>query len=321
LSSEAGAAVSRPIATVTMNPAIDVSTPVSRVLADRKLRCGAPRYEPGGGGINVARAVVKLGGEAVALFPAGGPAGRLLEDLLSREGVPQIPVAIEGWTRENLNVLEQETGRQFRFVLPGPRLEEAEWRRCLEALEALDPFPAFLVGSGSLPPGVPEDFHARLAALARRRSARLILDSSGEALSRAVEEGVFLCKPSLREFQEWTGEASGDEARWRQLAREIVARGRCEVLVLSLGSGGALWTTRSEQERLTAPAVPVSSSVGAGDSMVAGIVLSLSRGRTLREAARFGVAAAAAAVMNPGTELCRREDAERLYGQVVAAPV
>jgi 6-phosphofructokinase 2 len=321
LSAEGRGDAAPPIATVTMNPAIDLSASVGRVVADRKLRCGAPRFEPGGGGINVARAIWKLGGEAVAVYPAGGPAGRLLADLLSREGVAQIVVSVAGWTRENLNILEQETGRQFRFVLPGPRLDEGEWRRCLDALEALHPFPRFLVASGSLPPGVPEDFFARLAELARRRAARFVLDSSGAPLHRAVEDGVFLCKPSLREFQEWTGEASADEGRWRELAREVVARGGCEVLVLSLGSAGALWTTQSEQERLTAPAVPVSSSVGAGDSMVAGIVLSLARGHTLREAARFGVAAAAAAVMNPGTELCRKEGAERLLGQVVAAPV
>lgn len=321
MSGEIQGATPRPIATVTMNPAVDVSTRVGRVLAERKLRCAAPRYEPGGGGINVARAVRKLGGEAVALFPAGGPAGRLLEDLLSGEGVARIPIPIAAWTRENLNVLEEETGRQFRFVLPGPVLREEDWRRCLEAIEAFHPFPAFLVASGSLPPGVPEDFHSRLAALARRRGARLVLDSSGPALRKAVEAGVYLCKPSLREFREWTGEESADEARWRRLAREIVGKGHCEVLVLSLGSGGALWTTRTEQERLTAPAVPVSSSVGAGDSMVAGIVLLLSRGRALRDAVRFGVAAAAAAVMNPGTELCRREDVERLFDQVVAVPV
>ncbi|MGE5277520.1 MAG: 1-phosphofructokinase family hexose kinase [Acidobacteriota bacterium] len=318
---EARGAPAAPIATVTMNPAVDVSTRVARVLAERKMRCGPPRYEPGGGGINVARAIRKLGGEASALFPAGGPAGRLLEDLLSREGVPKISIPIESWTRENLNVLEEETGRQFRFVLPGPALRVEEWRRCFEAIEGFEPFPAFLVASGSLPPGVPEDFYARLAALAKRRGARLALDSSGPALRGAVEEGVYLWKPSLREFQEWTGETSADEGRWRGLAREIVGKGRCEVLVLSLGSGGALWTTRTEQERLTAPAVSVSSSVGAGDSMVAGIVLSLWRGRSLREAVCFGVAAAAAAVMNPGTELCRREDVDRLFGQVVAAPV
>ncbi len=304
-----------------MNPAVDVSTRVARVVADRKLRCGTPRYEPGGGGINVARAIGRLGGHAVAVFPAGGPAGRLLEKLLDEEGVARLSVPVAGWTRENLNVSEEETRRQYRFVLPGAPLQDDEWKRCLEVIGSLEPEPAYLVASGSLPPGVPEDFLARLAALARRGGGRLLLDSSGAPLARALVEGVYLWKPSLREFQEWTREGEADERRWRELAREAVARGCCEVLVLSLGSGGALWTTRSRQERLTAPAVAVASSVGAGDSMVAGIVQALSRGEPLPQAARRGVAAAAAAVMNPGTQLCRREDAERLFGQVVAAPV
>jgi 6-phosphofructokinase 2 len=257
----------------------------------------------------------------LAVFPAGGPAGGLLKELLRGEDVPFAAIPVDAWTRENLNVYEEETGRQYRFVLPGPGLAAADWQRCLDAVEALDPFPAFLVSSGSLPPGVPEDFHVRLGTMARRRGARLALDASGAPLARALEGGVYLCKPSLREFLEWTGEPSAEEPRWRELAREIVGRGSCEVLVLSLGAGGALWTTRGAQERLTAPVVPVRSSVGAGDSMVGGIVLWLTLGRSLGEAVRFGVAAAAAAVMNPGTQLCRREDADRLYEQVVAAPV
>jgi len=310
-----------PIATVTLNPAVDVSTAVREVLPDRKMRCGAPRREPGGGGINVARAIKRLGGEALALFPAGGPTGRLLEQLLDEENVARMSIPIAGWTRENLNVLESETRRQFRFVLPGPTLEEEEWRLILEAISTLEPFPRFLVASGSLPPGAPEDFHARLARLARERGARLILDSSGPALSRALEEGVYLCKPSLREFLEWTGEEGADEARWRALAREAVATGRCDALVVSLGSAGALWTTRAQLERLRTPAVPLESSVGAGDSMVAGIALALSRGQTMREAVRLGVAAAAAAVMNPGTQLCKADDVARILPQVVATPV
>ena len=304
------------------DPAVERLDWVPRVLAERKLRCGAPRYEPGGGGVNVARAIRMLGGEAVALFPAGGPAGRLIDDLLSREGVARMAVPIAGWTRENLNVFEEETGRQFRFVLPGPTLAAGEWSRCLEVLAALDPFPAFLVASGEPASGSARGF---LRAPGGVGAGPQGADVPGLSRERRFPErprrASSFCKPSLREFQEWTGAASADEPRLRELAREVLAKGWCEVLVLSLGSGGALWTTRSEQERLTAPAVPVSSSVGAGDSLVAGIVLSLCRGRPLREAVRFGVAAAAAAVMNPGTQLCRREDAERLFDQVVAAPV
>jgi len=305
------------IVTLTMNPALDESTSVPYVLPDRKLRCQAPTYEPGGGGINVARAIRTLGGDALACFPAAGPAGELLKQLLDAEGVRQRPVPVSEWTRENLNVLEEVSGRQFRFCMPGPTLAGNEWPVFLEWLRELRPPPDFLVASGSLPPGVPVDFYARVATMAREQGSRVVLDTSGAPLARAVEEGVHLLKPSLQEFQALMGEHDLDESRLADLAATVVKRGWCEVLVLSLGAGGALWVTASERERLAPPAVRVKSSVGAGDSMVAGIVLSLAQGRPLREAVRVGVAAGAAAVMNPGTALCRREDVERLYPQVM----
>jgi 6-phosphofructokinase 2 len=308
------------IVTLTMNPALDESTCVDYVLPDRKLRCQAPTYEPGGGGINVARAIRKLGGDALACFPVAGPAGELLQRLLDAEGVPQRPVPIAGWTRENVNVLEEVSGRQFRFCLPGPMLDIAEWSAFLDWLRQLQPPPAFVVASGSLPPGVPPDFYARVATTVRALGSRLVLDTSGAPLARAAAQGVYLLKPSLHEFQALMGEPDVDESQLASLGTMVVKRGWCEVLVLSLGAGGALWVTGSEWERLAAPAVPIKSSVGAGDSMVAGIVLSLARGRPLREAVRFGVAAGAAAVMNPGTALCRREDVERLYPQVMTSP-
>jgi 6-phosphofructokinase 2 len=308
------------IVTLTMNPALDVSTSVPYVLPDRKLRCQAPTYEPGGGGINVARAIRKLGGEALACFPVAGPAGQLLTQLLEAEGVPQRPVPVAGWTRENLNVLEEVSGRQFRFCMPGPPLGETEWPAFLDWLRQLRPPPAFVVASGSLPPGVPPDFYARVAATVRELGSRLVLDTSGAALAHATDAGVYLLKPSLHEFRTLMGEPDVDEAQLASLGATVVKRGWCEILVLSLGAGGALWVTASESERLAAPAVPIRSSVGAGDSMVAGIVLAVSRGRPLREAVRLGVAAGAAAVMNPGTALCRRDDVERLYSQVITAP-
>jgi 6-phosphofructokinase 2 len=310
----------RSIVTLTMNPAIDGSTSVPYVLPDQKLRCQAPTYEPGGGGINVARAIRKLGGDALACFPAAGPTGALLRQLLDAEGVAQNPVPVAGWTRENLNVLEEVSGRQFRFCMPGPALGETEWPVFLDWVRQLRPPPDFLVASGSLPPGAPVDFYARLAAVGRLMGSRVVLDTSGAPLARAMDQAVYLLKPSLREFQALTGEPEADESHLADRAAAVVARGWCEVLVLSLGAGGALWVTASERERLAAPAVRVRSAVGAGDSMVAGIVLALARGRPLREAVRFGVAAGAAAVMNPGTALCRLEDAERLYPQVMTSP-
>ena len=155
------------IVTLTLNPALDASTSVAYVLPDRKLRCETPTYEPGGGGINVARAIRKLGGDALACFPIAGPAGELLRRLLDAEGVRQAPIPVAGWTRENLNVLEEVSGRQFRFCMPGPTLQEAEWPVFLDWLGRLEPPPAFVVASGSLPPGVPVDFYARVVSVAR----------------------------------------------------------------------------------------------------------------------------------------------------------
>ena len=310
----------RSIVTLTMNPAVDESTSVPYVLPDRKLRCQAPTYEPGGGGINVARAIRKLGGDALACFPVAGPAGELLKRLLDAEGLRCTPMPVNGWTRENLNVLEEVSGRQFRFCMPGAALGDDEWPIFLDWVRQLRPAPDFLVASGSLPPGVPVDFYARLAAVGRQIGSRVVLDTSGAPLAHAVEEGVYLLKPSLQEFQSLMGEPEGDESHLASRAATVVKRGWCEILVLSLGAGGALWVTASERERLASPAVRVKSSVGAGDSMVGGVVLSLARGRAISEAVRFGVAAGAAAVMNPGTALCRREDVERLYPQVMTSP-
>jgi hypothetical protein len=151
-------ALSAGIVTLTMNPAIDVSTGVDYVIPAEKLRRGPPTYEPGGGGINVARAVARLGGEALALFVAGGPAGLLLGSLLDAEGVHYQAMPIAAWTRENLNVLETVTTRQFRFLMPGPTLLECEWQAVLDTITMLVPRPKYLVASGSLPPGVPADF-------------------------------------------------------------------------------------------------------------------------------------------------------------------
>ena len=176
------------------------------------------------------------------------------------------------------------------------------------------------MASGSLPPGVPADFYARLARLVRPRGVALILDASGEPLRQAMAAGVDVLKPSLREFEELTGEEGCDETRLPAVARRLIDDRRCDVLILSLGRAGCSGCRRPSAVVWWRRAVPVKSTVGAGDSMVAGVVLSLARGHTLDEAIRFGVAAGAASVMNPGTQLCRVEDVERLYAEVGVAP-
>ena len=303
----------QPIVTLTMNPALDIATATDRVVPAHKLRCAAPRYDPGGGGINVARGVHALGGGAIAIFPAGGAAGEMIRHLLEQEGVAHHPIAIAGFTRESLAVDERETGRQYRFILPGPEISERDQERCLDELSLLAPKADFIVASGSLPLGVSGDFYARVTELAKTLGKRLILDTSGSALKKAGG-GIYLLKPSLRELEDLSGREIRSEGDQERAARQIVERGRSEVVVLSLGAEGALLATADGCERFAAiPVETARSTVGAGDSMLAGIVLGLSRGLPLHEAVRFGMAAGAAALFGVGTELCRRADVERLY--------
>ncbi len=304
----------RTITTLTMNPALDVSTSIHSVAPEIKLRCEAPGFHAGGGGINVARALHFLGGSACAVFAAGGHTGAKLGQLLDEEGIDQRALPIAGTTRESFTCYEDSSGLQYRFTLPGPALSQAEWRACLEA--CFDTGADYLVVSGSLPQGVPDEFYAELASRAEEQGSLLIIDSAGDALKTARDAGIFLLKPNLRELSRLAGQSLRDESEIKSAAQCLIAGGLAEAMVVSLGAAGAALVTSAAYRYLRAPIVPIRSKVGAGDSMVAGIVLALARGESLLDAARFGVAAGSAAVMTPGTQLCRRADAERLLPQV-----
>ena len=200
------------IVTLTLNPAIDVSTSTEQVTAERKLRCEAARRDPGGGGINVARVVSRLGGEALAVFTAGGFSGEQLKALIEAEGVASLAIPVNGETREDFTVVETDGGAQYRFVLPGPAMAPDEWTACLEAVTGLSPLPAYLCASGSLPPGAPPDAFAQLADVAVVLGARLVIDTSGPPLKAALDRGVWLVKPNLNEMRDLTGETLADEA-------------------------------------------------------------------------------------------------------------
>ncbi len=307
------------IVTLTINPSVDASSSVDRVVPDDKLRCKDPFYEAGGGGINVSRAIKRLGGGSLALYVSGGLYGKMLEQLLDEEGIRHQPIRISGLTRENLIVIEEATGQQFRFNLPGPRLKEKEWKMCLDKLSKVTPQPAYVVASGSLAPGVPDDFFATAASIAKEMGARIIVDTSGEALRLAARSGVYLLKPNMRELQELTKTEIKNESQLEEAAMKFIKEEQSEVVVISLGPAGAIMVTRDGLEHFRSPTVPIVSKVGAGDSMVAGIVLALSRGKSLRESVQFGIAAGSAAVMNPKRELCRRSDTEDLFEKMIAS--
>lgn len=305
------------IHTLTVNPAIDVSTTVPRLEPEVKLRCAQPQLDPGGGGINVARVLHRLGAATVAFYAAGGHTGRLLGDLLDAEGIDRRPLEIGGNTREDVTVGERSSGRQYRFVMPGPALTEMEWTRCLREPLAGDPRPQLLVASGSLAAGMPVDFYARLARAARAAGVALVLDTSGAALEAATEP-VHLLKLNRREAADLTGRPASDPAQLGCGALELLAGGRAETVVVSLGAEGALLATAGTVERLAAPPVAIASRIGAGDSMVAGIVFGRASGWPWRDAVQLGLAAGSATVMAHGTNLAQPDDVRRLYTRLRA---
>ena len=304
------------IVTITFNPCIDKSAAVPELIPEKKLSCTEPRFEPGGGGINVARAIKKLGGEATAIYPSGGYTGNFFNDLLAKENVPAIIIEIENSLRENVIVMEESSNKQFRFGFPGAKLAEQEWQQCIDAIGKINNA-EFLVASGSLPEGVPDDIFARLAAISKKKNLKLVVDTSKAALRHAANEGVFMLKPNLNELSSLLGKKELNIEDVAPAAKEIIEKRYCEVLLVSLGEKGAVLYTPDDQIKVSAPKVEKKSTVGAGDSMVAGFVLSLSQGKNFENALRYGVACGTAATMQPGTELCNKKNADALYQIIV----
>ncbi|MGW4720172.1 1-phosphofructokinase family hexose kinase [Nocardia sp. NPDC004260] len=303
------------IVTLTMNPAIDLATRVARVVPTDKMRCATPRYDPGGGGINVARTVAELGVEVTAVFPAGGPPGRLLEQLVRDTGVPPRPVPVAESTRESMSVTETSSGEQYRLVFPGPRLTDPEQHRCLAEVERAASGAEYLVASGTLPPGVSPDFYQILTDLVGDLDVRVLLDTSGIAL-RNVHRGVHLIKPSVRELGDYAGHPLIDRAEQLAQARRLIAAGMTEIVLLSLGADGALLVTQDSQEWFAAVPARVRSGIGAGDAMVGGVTVGLARGYELADAVRLGIAAATAALATTGTCPGRAEHIRQLHDEL-----
>lgn len=305
------------IVSLCMNPALDITTSTPDIRPTDKLRCQGVRYDPGGGGINVALVADVLGVPALAVFPAGGPAGQVVHSLLVADGLAIHRIPIGGSTRESFTVNETSTTRQYRFVLPGPELTLAEQTECLLALRRAAATsrggrPEVVVASGSLPPGVPHDFYQEISNTCAEMGATFLLDTSGGGLTN-IKSGVFLLKPSLRELREALGQGLQTEADQLAAARELIARGVSRYVLVSMGVDGALLATPDGGHRFPPVEVPPGSGVGTGDAMVAGVAVGLTRGWPLTRAVRLGIAAGAAMLLTPGSAPCTREDAERLF--------
>jgi 6-phosphofructokinase 2 len=302
------------VRTLTLNPSIDVSSETEKVRPTHKLRTGNERLDPGGGGVNVARVLHRLGVGVEASFLAGGATGRVLDELLDRQGVARRPLWIADDTRMSLTVHERSTGLEYRFVPEGPDVTAEELRR---GLEALDGDCDYFVLSGSLPNGVPDDVYATAIGRLRGSGARIVLDTSGAELRAALAEGgVFLVKPSRGELEQLAGRALPIEDELVAEARRLVDGGGVEHVAVTLGRDGALLVNRDGAFALPALPVDARSAVGAGDAFVAGMVCGFASGGDALGAFRLGAAAGAAAVLAPGAGLCFGEDVHRLLAEV-----
>lgn len=304
------------ILTLTLNPAIDTFTTIERMEPVNKLRCGPVRRDPGGGGINVARVLHRLGADVVAVYTTGGNFGAALRQLTEEEGVEGRTVEIAEETRENFTVFEEATHEQYRMVVPGPGLTAAEVEGCLAAVRSFDREISYLIASGSLPPGVPDGFMGQLADIAKDKGAKFVVDGPHTALAAALGEGCHMIKPNLREMRDMTGLELGDQASWIGACRDLIAQRKVEVVALSLAHYGALVVTAEEAWHAPALEVPMVSAVGAGDSFLGALVWALGQGHDMSTALAHGVAGGSAALLTPATDLCLKEDLIRLLDQV-----
>ena len=300
------------IYTLTLSPSLDSATLTPQIYPEGKLRCSTPVFEPGGGGINVARAITHLGGKATAIFPAGGATGEHLVSLLAEENVAVETVHAKDWTRQNLHVQVDSSGEQYRFVMPGAKLSDDEVRQLEEKVLAIENG-ALLVISGSLPPGVSTEKLTSLIRAAQQRGIRCIVDSSGEALRAALEPGnLELVKPNQKELSALVNRELTQPDDVRTAAQELVRSGKARRVVVSLGPQGALGVDETGSVQVVPPPMKSQSTVGAGDSMVGAMALKLAQGATLLEMTRYGVAAGSAATINQGTRLCSLAETQKI---------
>ncbi|OXA81160.1 6-phosphofructokinase 2 [Flavobacterium aquidurense] len=299
------------IITLTVNPALDKSTHFKGLVAEQKIRCSEPRFDAGGGGINVSKAISRLGGKSLAVFTSGGPLGKMLEELVAKEAIEFQAIPIQTWTRESFVAVDENTNSQYRFGFTGGEITADEEKAVLETLS--NSKPKFLVASGSLNEGLSSNFYQKVAEIAKTSHSKLIVDTSGEALKKVLETGAYLIKPNVGELAKLIGVECLEMEEVNEAAKKIIAKGGAEIVVVSLGPQGAVLVTKDDYEYVPAPNVAKKSTVGAGDSMVGGMVWALSQNKSLKEVIRWGVACGSAATMNEGTQLFKLEDANRLF--------
>jgi 6-phosphofructokinase 2 len=299
------------IVTLTVNPALDKSAHFRGLVPEQKIRCENPQFDAGGGGINVSKAIARLEGKSKAIFTSGGATGEMINTLMANENIVCQTIPIQNWTRESFVAVDDNTNLQYRFGFKGAAISSAEKESILEVVRQLNC--DYLVVSGSLNEGLPADFYQQIAQIAKQSNIKLVVDAYGDALKNVLDEGVYLIKPNVGELAKLIGVECLEMEEVHQAAQQIITKGGAELVAVSLGPQGAVLVTKDSYDFVPAPNVVKRSTVGAGDSMVGGMLWALSQNKTLKEVIRWGVACGSAATMNEGTKLFQLQDAKRLF--------
>ena len=303
------------IITLTLNPAVDQTVFVSRVELGEVNRYHEAQLDPAGKGINVSRMAQRLGWPTIAFGFLAGEIGLIAERALDEEGVPYHFVHVPGQTRLNVMVVNEATGTVTNFYGPGPAVRPEQVARLDALLRFWLQAGRLLVLAGRLPPGIPDDAYAGYIAQARRQGVTAILDADGAPLRLGLEARPTLVKPNREEAERLLGRRLPDLPAAVEAARELAGRG-IEAVVLSLGAEGAVCVEGGRTWLAEPPQVERRSTVGSGDSLVAGLAVALASGRPLVEGLRAGTAAGAATAMTPGTALGGAEQVRALLPQV-----
>jgi 6-phosphofructokinase 2 len=253
------------IITLTINPSLDKSTHFTGLVAEQKMRCESPQYDAGGGGINVSKAISKLGGSSLCIFTSGGSSGEMLEELIQKSGIESQVIKTKNWTRENFIAVDDSTKSQYRFGFPGNELLDSEIESLFTSIKKIETH--YLVISGSLNEGLSTEFYSKIAAIAKASGIKVIADTSGEALQKVLETGVYLVKPNIGELAKLICVERLELSDVEKAAKKLIEKGSAEIIVVSLGAEGAILVSKDTSEFVAAPRAEKKSTVGAGDSM------------------------------------------------------
>lgn len=303
------------ITTVTLNPAIDKMITVEKMNIGGVNMVGSIQIDPGGKGVNVSRVIQRLRGKTVALGFVGGGMGRCIIHCLKKERVPTDFVEVEGETRMNLSLMERTKKVVTSFHEMGHRVREIELEILKDKLKGWLDGSKIVVLSGSVPPGIPQGIYKELIFLIKSRDVKVFLDTHGRPLKEGIKAGPYLVKPNLDEMRELTGSPLSSDEDIVSSGKRLIESG-VDIGIVSMGKRGAYIFTEDKTLRAVAPRIEMLSTIGSGDSMIAGLALSLARGDSLEDAISLGVAAGAATAMTMGTELCRRDDVVRLKKEI-----